>query len=313
MPYLLKPERPIESEIRRIVDKQLKLALERLRDSGDLPRDTAIHEARRHVKKVRAAVRLVHPAIGDAYDATNARMRTVNRMLGPIADGEAIVDFVGRLQKKHRAQLSPQALGAIRAGIGKRATRIDRNADLQRTVVKVSAILQAERRRLALLTLRRHGFRALQAGLIRSVRRARGAMFRVTAEPTSDNYHFWRRRVKDLWLQVRLLNRRCGDKLAADERRLKALEECLGEHHTIVLFEQALMTEAVVSRQETARCLRLLRRDQRALRRRATALGRRIFDERPRHFVRRIRRVWNAANTGGGISREASAPWRRVA
>jgi CHAD domain-containing protein len=312
VPYCLKPARPIASDIRRIVDKQLALAIQNLRTIGDRRSDEAIHEARRHVKKVRAVLRLVQPTLGDAYAPANARMRVANRMLAPIADGEAVVHTIARLRKRYGRQLSRRTLDSIHTALVERSARIDRKAGLDRVLPKVAAVLRAERGRLTRWTLTRHGFHAVAPGLEKGLRRARKAMARTAAEPTADHYHTWRRRVKDLWFQVRLVEARCGNKLLADERRLEALDGCLGEYHNVVLLEQILIEEALVSREQTVRCLHLLRRYQSALRRRAAVLGRRLFAEKPRRVMRRVDRLWHAATP---IRRAAvkKGPWRRAA
>ena len=294
MPFVLKPSRPIAGEICRNADKQLALAIRNLQKTGDRGSDDAVHNARRHVKKVRAVLRLVQPVLGDAYVDANARMRTASRMLAPIADGEAVVDTIARLRKRYGLRLTQRTLESIRKALLQRSARIDRKAALDRVLPQVAAVLREERRRLSRWTLHAHGFRAIEPGLEKSLRRARKAMKRVATRPTADRYHLWRRRVKDLWFQVRLIEARCGRKLTNDERRLEALDGCLGEYHNVVLLEQILIGEALVSRRETVRCLQLLRRYQSTLRHRATAIGQRAFAEKPRHAVRRVRRLWQA-------------------
>lgn len=312
MSYCLKPGRSISSEVRRIVDKQLALAIDELHGRAAPPNDEAIHEARRHVKKVRAIIRLVKPALGDAYDAINGRMRFANRMLAPIADAEGSVHTLARLNKRCRTRLARPTLAAVRAVLLERLARIDREAERDRVLPKVASVLRAERARFGAWTSDAHGFDVIAPGLERTVRRARKAMARAAVQPTADNYHLWRRRVKDLWFQVRLVERRCGNKLRRDQRRLEALDGCLGEYHNLVLLEDVLVAEPVLSRQETARCLHLLRRNQAALRDRALALGRRVTNEKPRRLVHRIERLWRSAKAGGRAP-EVQPPWRRAA
>jgi hypothetical protein len=57
-----------------------------------------------------------------------------------------------------------------------------------------------------------------------------------------------------------------------------------------------LVTDVDLPREETARCLRVVARYQRLLRRHAEMLGIRVYTERPRRFVRRIRRLWQQTN-----------------
>lgn len=299
MPYRLKAQAAIAGEVKRIASKQLTLAIEELRAVGDRQSDNAVHEARRHVKKVRALLRLMRPALGDGYDVDTRRMRTANRMLAPIADGRAVVDTLARLSRKSLASPSRRALGAIRAVLNERAARIDRQAELDRVLPKVARILRLEDRRVAGWRLRARGFRALAPGLEASVRRARKAMAQAAARPTTEHYHAWRRRVKDLWFQVRLLEERCGDALLPEQQRLEELDGLLGEYHNVALLEEILTTEVLLSRPMTARSLRLLRRDLAELRHRATLLGLQIFKEKPKSFVRRIKRLWRAARTVG--------------
>ena len=69
MPYRLKPHKPIQGQVRRIAVKQFDLAAAALGGRGG-PASGAIHEARKHIKKVRALLRLVRPAIGDEITLT---------------------------------------------------------------------------------------------------------------------------------------------------------------------------------------------------------------------------------------------------
>jgi CHAD domain-containing protein len=311
MSYRLKPRRPVASEVRRIVDKQLALAIDELRTIGDRRSDSRIHEARRHVKKVRAILRLVQPALGDTYHAVNQRLGVANRMLGPIADGRAVVETIAQLCVKYRARSAPRALHSLQAALVQRAEGIDRRAERDRVLPIVAGLLRRERRHLTDWTLNARGFHTVGPGLEKSMRRARKAMKRSLRHPVAHNYHVWRRRVKDLWFQVRLLEARCGDTLINDQRRLEALDDCLGEYHNVVLLEEILITEALVPRPQTAVGLRLLRRYQAELRGRAASLGRQVFDEKPGHFVRRVKRLWHAPRASAAAARENR--WPRAA
>jgi CHAD domain-containing protein len=153
-------------------------------------------------------------------------------------------------------------------------------------------LLSDERKHVADWHLRPRGFRALAPGLEKSVRATLRAKEQCLAAPSFDRYHTWRRRLKTLWLQVRLLELRCGAGLVADRERLELLDGVLGECHDCALLQNVLRSGAPLPRHEAAHCIRVLRRHQAKLRARAHELGRQIHDEKPRRFVRRVRRVW---------------------
>ena len=101
-----------------------------------------------------------------------------------------------------------------------------------------------------------------------------------------------------------------GTALARDGR--SGSPDRLVDGVAVLATEPLLDDEALVSRPQTARALRLLRRYQRQLRHRAIVLGRRVSREKPRHFVRRIKRLWRPARIGGGTAVKR-VPWTRAA
>jgi hypothetical protein len=87
--YRLHPGQPIAHEVVRIADRQLELAIDGLRAVGDRESDNAVHASRRHIKKVRALIRLVRPVLGGRYRTIDGRLRAINRMLAPISSASA--------------------------------------------------------------------------------------------------------------------------------------------------------------------------------------------------------------------------------
>jgi CHAD domain-containing protein len=308
--YRFKVDQPVDDEVRRIAGLQLTLAVERLGAIGNLETDAAIHEARRHVKKVRALIRLVRPAIGSSYRTSNKALRRVNRLLSPIADGEAVLGTLARLDKRSPAELST-AMGALRHALLARRAAIDRRAKVDRVLQSCTSLLNAERARVTAWSLTRRGRRAVTAGLHKTIRGARRAMSRAIARPTADNYHAWRRRVKDHWFQLRLLERRCGGDLVTRQQLLETLDGHLGEYHNCTLLLPVVTTETTLERLDTARVLRAIRRYQGELRAEAARVAADIYGERPRQFVARVERAWGAASHAKGAESRGRS-WTRV-
>jgi CHAD domain-containing protein len=303
----LKSGRAVSSEIRRIVLKQLDLATSELKAIGDPESDEAIHDARRRVKKIRAVIRLVRPVLDKTYCAVDPDLRRVSRLLAPVADGQGVIDTLNQLAQRYRKTLPRRTVAALRSDLIRREKRIDREAEAGHVLQIASRMLRAHRGELRRWRLAAEGFRAVAPGLKASVRRARNAMIAAWMHPTASHHHSWRRHVKNHWFHVRLLEGRCGNRLMPLQRRLEALDGVLGEYHNLVLLREVLIVDTALSRREAARCLRVVARYQRALRRHAQTLGMRIYGEKPRQFVRRVKRLWRSAKAADGAVREGDA------
>lgn len=317
MAYSLRPRRAVADEIKRVADKQFALALAHLRRVGTAPADEAVHVARRHLKKVRALLRLVRPVVPGEHGATERRLRAAIRRLAPVADGRSVIQTLERLKPEVHDPAASAAIDAGREALLLRAQRVDRTAEVGRTVPKVHRLVSLERTRIDAWTLPAYGYASIAPGLGRTARRARRAMARAIATPTSRHYLAWRRWTKMLGLQVRLIERRCGHALDADRRHLEALDACLGEYHNVTLLHRILKEECVVWRADTTRLVKALRRYQIVLRRRAEILGPRALGEPARAFLARARRGWHStarqlsARKPGTARASATAPPRR--
>ena len=106
MAFRLKRNASIATEIRRIVLRQLEVAISELRVVGDPESDEAIHDARRRVKKIRAIIRLVQPVLNKPYHAVDRDLRDVSRLLAPVADGRGIITTLDQLAHRYRKSLS---------------------------------------------------------------------------------------------------------------------------------------------------------------------------------------------------------------
>ena len=306
MGFRLKPGPAISNEVRRIVLRQLDLATSELRSIGDPESDEAIHDARRRVKKIRAVIRLVRPVLDKNYrTGVDPSLRRVSRMLAPVADGQGVIDTLNVLARRYRRALPSKAVAALRADLIKREKRIDADADARHVLQKATRALKAQRDQVKQWKLKAEGFRAIAPGLKESVRRARHAMTMAWMHPTPRHFHSWRRYVKDHWFHVRLLEAHCGNHLIPIQRRLEALDGMLGEYHNLVLLREVLLDDTALAPRDRGHCLRVVARYQRALRQQAQVLGVRTYSEKPRRFVRRVKRLWlTAAQSAADASGE---------
>src|ERR1700730_1572612 len=159
--------------------------------------------------------------------------------------------------------------------------------------------LKAARMRVKTWPIRTDGFAAIEPGFEKTFRAVRAAFGVAQKHPRPENYHEWRKRVKDHWYHVRLLENLWTDVLRGYENSLKNIETWLGDDHNLVLLHDRLVSEPQSYGQEKTIDLvqRLIEKYQKELRDNAESVGERIRQEKPRHFTRRMRKLWKAWRT----------------
>jgi CHAD domain-containing protein len=294
MAFRLSQRRSLASELRRHLDRQLRLAGERLREPGTPDADDGIHEARRHIKKARALLRLFAGNLGKDGRAANRRLRTIGRLLGPIADGESVLETLTRLHRRYAGRTARGTRSSLRRNLQRRENRIDAQAREHHVIAAALSLLRDERRHWRRWRGTGNEFRMIAGGLRSTFAAARDRQREASRGFDAEVTHAWRRRVKDQWYQTRLLERRCGTGLARDRRRLGALDDCLGEVQNAAVLLGALRANPALDAYDRGHYRSLLQRYQSGLNRSAAWLGRDIYQEKPNQFVRRIHRLWRA-------------------
>lgn len=119
-------------------------------------------------------------------------------------------------------------------------------------------------------------------------------MKKAQRDPTDDRMHEWRKAVKNLWYQVRLLRDAAPSLLRPLGRRLDDLAEALGDDHDLAVLIQRLEDEPerFGGRKASTEAVRLARTAQEDLRIRAFRLGATVYAEPTTGFVARIETYW---------------------
>src|SRR2546423_11634569 len=85
-------------ELRRICCKQVELALDIAKGTKRTD-GSPIHETRKHLKKARAALRLLQAELGcDLFKRNDHRLRDVGRIISEVRDAEVRLQTVRQLQ-----------------------------------------------------------------------------------------------------------------------------------------------------------------------------------------------------------------------
>jgi CHAD domain-containing protein len=116
----------------------------------------------------------------------------------------------------------------------------------------------------------------------------------VRDAPTDEHLHEWRKRVKDLWYELRLIAEIGGPSLRGQAKDAHALADLLGDDHDLAVLRERLLGPAGGVAADVDAVLGLLDHRREQLQAQAMALGERVYAERPKAFLRRVRASWRA-------------------
>ena len=114
------------------------------------------------------------------------------------------------------------------------------------------------------------------------------------ASPTTENLHDWRKRVKDLWYQQRLLEETWPGVMKAQAKEAKKLSKLLGEDHDLAVLAETLRTDPELTRFADEFEPVIAKRRKKLLKR-SRKLGRRVYAEKPKAFAKRFGRYLEVA------------------
>ena len=144
MAYHFKAKESVPDGIRRIVHDEIDSAVGQLTNHAGnrRSRDEAIHEARKSIKKIRGALRLVQPELGQIYAKENGRLGETGRQLSELRDAGAIIEVFDRLVGNYRHKLKPEAARAVHGGLLKNKQETERRLKVDTVVRWAVAALQ---------------------------------------------------------------------------------------------------------------------------------------------------------------------------
>jgi CHAD domain-containing protein len=275
--------------IRRIFQEEIQSALQ-LCGHPFKQRGVTVHETRKHLKKLRAALRLAPKAFGgkDRHAREDRSLSEIAKLVSDLRDAHVRLQTLIRIREDMHGRsavlpfpkieellsLEQESFSAAFAGWRKQA------------IPK----LEAARKRLSGWPLDDTTWKQICGAVAKSYRCGRDALTQVLKKPSPETFHEWRKEVKQLWYQLRLLqplNRVVLEKIASDA---KTLGELLGLDHDFAFLLARLEEERSDSalQAEHAALQKLIRKRSRKLQRNATELGRRFYAEAPKAFAKRI-------------------------
>lgn len=288
MAYRFELNEPLIEATRRIGVQQIERALAALRAVGDRP--TAVHDTRKSMKRIRALLCMVRPALAErVFRHENERYRAIAELLSGTRDSEVLLATLAGLQAR--------ATGSAGKSLATMARRLagsvhDHGADATHVREAVARLEQAEKAMLE-LPLTDDGYAAAFEGMETVYRKGRKAMADACDHPGDEAYHDWRKQVQRHWRHMALLNRAWPAAMEARVVVAKELSDILGDDHDLSVLLTRI--EGVGSDKVRTVVAGAVRAAQEELRARAMPLGERLYAARPAGMRREIALYWHSA------------------
>ncbi len=309
MAYRLTDGEAADQGIRRIATEQLDGAIGELTDGIETDPVEAVHAARKALKKERSLLRLSRGSIKPSTRRReNDAFRDAGRRLSAARDAEVMVEATAGLAERYAGQLAERNFTAIRdhldqAGDGPRRSLMDSGL-----TDEVAEELKAARLRTAQWRLRHGGWKAIDAGLDRGYRRGRRAFRTAQDDPTVERLHDWRKRAKDYWYHLRLLEPIAPGTMKGQAKDAHLLSDLLGDDHDLALLRKTLLEAGPALTVDLDAVIGLLDHRRGQLQAQAMLVGERLYAEKPKAFRRRMRaywKTWRAESRTGAVQRPA--------
>jgi|SRR5262249_18146584 CHAD domain-containing protein len=288
MAFRLKLREPLPDGLKRVFCEQIDSAL-RLCHNPAKQRGVTVHEVRKHLKKLRAAMRLAIGVVGkNCHAEENRCVRNIGRLVSDLRDAQVRLQTFNKLRNKaatnSKKQLFPRMEELL---VLERESFSAAFAGWQRQAIPQ---LENVKARLMAWPLDGLNWKQICNAVCKIYRRGQRALAETIDDPESENFHAWRKRVKDVWYELRILqplNRTVLEEMAQDA---EVLGELLGSEHDLnflwARLEKESGDEALTD--ELAQAQKLINKRLKRLRRDALELGRRFYAEPSKAFAKRI-------------------------
>lgn len=292
MAFQLDPANDLTENVRQIGALQLDRVLERLTIKSK--QGKAVHEARKSMKRLRALLRLVKPALNNGvFNREEARLKQIGRSLSGVRDIHAMFECMQRLEIAEPLAAENPAGAALRAALQEKSLRAetslagDTGKDLRKK-------LRQSRQSFAALDLKSGGTGILARSIRKDYRAARHAFRRAYRIKEDEAFHDWRKLVQRHWRQLLLVEPGWPSTLRPHIHMVRDLADILGDDHDLYVLAGHVRAAGLQlgRKKDIDTYLDLIRKRQDLLRVRARLLGERLLAESPGSLAARLTAYW---------------------
>jgi CHAD domain-containing protein len=288
MGFRLKLREPLPDGLKRVFREQIQSALQLCRHPAK-ERGVTVHEVRKHLKKLRAAMRLAIGEVGkNRHKREDRCVLKIGRLVSDLRDAQVRLQTLIQLRDETRKRSGEDSFPRIEELLSlERESFSAAFAGWQKQAIPQ---LEGVEARLLKWPLEDLTWKQICGAVGKIYKRGQRGLAKTINDPDPENFHAWRKRVKDLWYQLRILqplNRVVLEEMAHDA---DILGELLGREHDLDFLWTRLEKESgdETLRDELARFQKIIRKRGKRLRTNALELGRRFYAEPSKAFAKRI-------------------------
>ena len=227
--------RPLRQAILTSFSRCLGVARRCARRAADDP-VLAVHEYRKALRRARAVVALLSPALGKpATRGVVAHLQAAFRMTNAFRDADILLQTLRSVPVVPEDDLARHAI-EVALEFEQRRTRMETAETLAHGIRRLSALPAA----LDVVLDPGFSVRELERGLARSRKRERRAFGRARETRRDEDLHEWRKRVKELRYQVELLASTGSPELKKREKALGQLAQDLGNVTDLIVLRREI-------------------------------------------------------------------------
>src|SRR3981081_363807 len=285
----------VSAGLRRTVDELIKSALACIKEPST-DREEDLHQVRLAIKRLRAILRLLRPLVSKTYfKRENARLRTAARRLARFRDLAVARRTLEQVTDKLASHSQDAAVREVFESFLAQTPASSHYDEDRETALRLAArALVRTRHAFHALSLPDRGWKTIEPGLKKLYRRNRMWMKRALSSDKDEDFHEWRKWAKYYFYLLKMLTPMWPSRLGKTEKHENCLQDKLGKDHDLAVLKSFLVKHLSIPENRTSvgQVLQYLEKRSAKLRKQSMALGKILFDDKPGHWMKALRKRW---------------------
>src|SRR3984893_2317391 len=284
----------VSAGLRRIVDELIKSAIACIKEPST-EREEDLHQVRLAIKRLRAILQLLRPLVSKTFfKRENARLRSAARRLARLRDLAVARRTLEQVTDKLASHSQDAAVQEVFESFLAQTPASHYDEDRETALRLAARALAQTRRAFHALRLPDRGWKTIEPGLKKLYRRNRTCMKHASSSDKDEDFHEWRKRVKYYFYLLKMLTPMWPSRLGKTVRHLDCLQDKLGKDHDLAVLKSFLVKHLSnpENRTPVGQVIQYLEKRSAKFRKQSMALGKILFDDKPGHWMKALRKRW---------------------